>query len=63
MVVGEEVGCLVGVAVDNTLGVAAGRANSLEAISRRTVKMKPLKKTNTPRIRRYRSFIVDPLPL
>jgi hypothetical protein len=59
--VAVRVGSMVGVAVDSSVGVAAGRANSREIMSRKTVKMKPLRNTRTPRINRCFSFIAHSL--
>jgi hypothetical protein len=63
VVVGDGTGEFVAVAIERPVGVAAGRANSRETMSNRTVKMKPLKKTSTPRMTRYFSFIAQLFPL
>ena len=52
-----KVGRMVGRGVLTSVGVAAGRDNSRESINSSTVKTKPLRKTRTPTISRYHSYI------
>jgi len=52
-----KVGCIVGSIVGTSVGVATGRVISRETIKNSTVKTNPLRKTKSPRMSKFLSFI------